>query len=212
MKQQDRDLIEVIGIEEVPWNRMGTPLGRAAEFSELLEAITDSDQETAEEAADILAKSIETESVLWQPTPWVMLFLARILGCAAESYIENHTDDDAGVIMRILTLYALVFNTLEGIDDDVPKQVPTLQEMLDAKNLLPEKTADKDDEIVIGEFYKNVPEEMFYGYFYYSWSILAQSLSQDLIRLKNAPDAEIAEACLLFTESPLYEDLQRLTQ
>lgn len=213
MKQHDRAFAEALSIEEVPWNRLASPYGRAGEFPELLEAVTDEDRETAEEAAKILALNLETESILWQPTPWAMLFLARILGCAVESYLTAPNEADADVIMRILSLYAPVFNALDGItDDDHPQPLPGLSDLLQPERLLPETNTQADDAAEAGAFYAKVSEEDFYSYFHYAWVILAESLKTDISRLKDAQEEELAEAATLFLEAPLCEVLAKLTK
>lgn len=215
MQAHDREFIEALSIEEVPWTRLATPYYRAWEFSELLEAVTDEDQATAENAAQLLALNMESESVIWQPAPFAMVFLARVLGCAADSYLEEANKPDAALIGLILALYAPLLDAVEGIEPgDHPKPLPAFADMLKNENLLPEESAanaDKAEDELVGEFYAEISEELFYSFFHYTWIILAESLAKDVSRLKNAPDKDIAEAAAIFINSPRYQTLQKIT-
>lgn len=214
MKPQDSEFIETLGIEEIPWARLATPYYRAWEFPELLETITDEDSCAADNAAQILDINLESESVIWQPAPFAMIFLARILGCAAENYLQNADAKDAEVIGRILAIYAPLFDAVEGIEpDDHPAPLPAFADMLKPENLLPEEDpADKGEDALVGDFYAAVSEELFYSFFHYTWILLEESLTKDVNRLAKAKNGgEIAEAAKIFINSPLYAVLQKIT-
>lgn len=207
MDLQDRAFITALNVDDVPWSRLTSICGNVPEFPELLEALTDEDQETAEEAAKILAMHLETESILWQPAPWAMIFLARILGLAVENYLNDPNVSDADVIMRVLSLYAPIFNALEGMTDEHPAPLANFSDMLKPEYLQPENSAGSEPK----DFYANIPETVFYSYFYYAWVILAESLNNDVKRLQNAQEPEIAEASALFLNAPLFKLLIQLT-
>lgn len=211
MKQQDRDFIEALSIEEIPWENLATPYYRATEFPELLEAITDEDNLAADEAANLLALNLESESILWQATPLAMIFLTRLAGLAVDNYLEAPNKPDADFILRLLNIYAPLFDAVDGImDDERPAPMPAFADMLKPENLLPaRKTAQtQTDETVLGEFYAAIPENLFYSFFHYSWLLLLESLQNDISRLATAADKEVAEAAKVFTEAPLYATLR----
>ena len=214
MKKQDRDFIEALSVEEVPWNNLATPYYRATSFPELLEAITDEDNESADEAAGLLAANLESESILWQATPWAMIFLTRLMGCAVDGYLAAPNQPDADFMMRLLNIYGPLFDAVDGImDDDRPTPLPAFADMLKPENLLPanEAPGDKNDETVLGEFYAAIPEDLFYSFFHYSWLLLKESLQNDVARLKTVVDPEIAAAAKVFLEAPLYTTLLEVT-
>lgn len=210
MKQQDRDFIEALSIEEVPWDNLATPYYRATEFPGLLEAITDEDNLAADEAAGLLAANMESETILWQATPWAMLFLTRLAGVAVDSYLDAPNQPDADFILRLLNIYAPLFDAVDGImDDERPTPLPAFADMLKPENLLParETTKGQPDETILGDFYAAIPENLFYSFFHYSWLLLKESLQNDISRLQAVEDQELAGAAKVFLEAPLYETL-----
>lgn len=211
MNPQDQAFIDDLQLDEIPWDRLASPHYRATEFPEILEALSDKDESIAHGAEVLLAANLERESILWQPTPLVMVFLARLMRCAVERYLEHHAELDAALIFRICNLYGPLLDAAEGITNgEHPNPLPAFTDMLQPANLLPTVSAthDKEDEQVVQEFYATVPENVFYSFFHYTWVILADSIEQDLRRLKDYDPNELASLANVFLDSPQYAVLK----
>lgn len=210
MQQTNQDFIRELALEDIPWNRLATPFYRAAEIPQWLEAVTDDDPLVADEAVNMLAINLEYESVLWQASPFIMIFLARFMGCAVDSYLETKSDADVALIFNLLDLYAPAFDAVDGISDgDHPIPLPCFADLLKPENLMPPETGDEDEEALLRAFYNDISEELFYSFFHYTWMILAQSLKEDVSRLKNSLP-ELDEAAKCFLDEPLYATLQKV--
>lgn len=128
--------------------------------------------------------------------PFCHDFLDRLLTAAIDKYIYTKDDEDKTLIKRILNIYVPVFETVPFMEDiEHAEPLPFFSDMLKPEYLLPPVTdviADEDDlDELLEAFYMEIPEELFFSFFYYTWAVLAFSLNKNMYRLIEINDLEI---------------------
>ena len=82
--------IATLTVNDVPWHRLTTPYGRAAEFPRYFAVLKSMDDLAAvEDALCELTINTEHQSTLWHATPFAMIFLVRIFRRARAAQPEN---------------------------------------------------------------------------------------------------------------------------
>lgn len=194
------DYIKQIHLNDIPWERLSTPYETAVDFPQWFRQMTDENQALAADAAHDIALNIEHQSTLWQVTPFAMIILDRLLTAAIEKYTHTQDDDDKLVIKHILEIYVPVFETVGFMNSEVGRfqPLPHFSDMLKDEYLLPEPQFFENDEdpeealeAYLEGFYTEMPEELFYSFFYYSWLVLALSLNKNVYKLIEFGDLEI---------------------
>lgn len=130
----DREYIDNLKIEDIPWDRMVTAYGTAKNYPEYL-ATLDSMQNIDEMKKALDNLDFEHQDSLYQPLPFVMIFFKRLLKKA-----ENiHTPEAEWLVKEIQSTFKWV---LEACDYRVYEfthgdQILDFSELLDEKYLLP---------------------------------------------------------------------------
>lgn len=194
------DYIRQIHLNDIPWERLSTPYETAVDFPEWFRQMTDENPALAADAAHDIALNIEHQSTLWQVTPFAMIILDRLLSAAIEKYTHTKDDDDKLVIKHILEIYVPVFETVDFMNRAIGRlqALPHFSDMLKDDYLLPEPKFFENDEdpeealeAYLEGFYTEMPEELFYSFFYYAWLALALSLNKNVYKLIEFNDVEI---------------------
>lgn len=168
----DREYIDNLKIEDIPWDRMVTAYGTAENYPEYL-AILDSMRNIDEMNEALYSISdFEHQSTLFTPAPFALVFLMRIF--------EKAKQTDTPEAEWIIEKFSKVFNYYLEICADADstehdEQLPNFSDMLDEKYLLPENYTEDD----LDEFFENpdsMPDDYFYSLYYYSEKVISGKL------------------------------------
>lgn len=194
------DYIKQVHLSDIPWERLSTPYESAAEFPAWFRQMADENDNIAGRAANDIALNVEHQSTLWQVTPFAMIILDRMLTAAVEKYAHTRDDGDKPIIIRILEIYEAIFDTARFMNNEVGRfePLPHFSDMLKPEYLLPPPAAFADEEdpeealeAYLEEQYADMPEDLFYSFFYYAWLVLALSLNKNVYKLIEFNDVEI---------------------
>lgn len=196
------DYIKQVHISDIPWNSLSTPYSRATMFPAWFKQMTGENEDLAIDAARDIALNIEHQSTLWQVTPFAMIILDRLLCAAIDKLAHTGDDLDKLVIKNILAIYAPVFDTVAFMQDNMNgvEPLPRFIDMLKPEYLLPSDAElmhdgfeDAEDalEACLEMQYLEMPDELFYSFFYYAWMVLAFSLNKNSYKLIEINDIEI---------------------
>lgn len=206
--------IKQVHLNDIPWNLLSTPYSRAGEFPAWFKELNGENAQRVANAAREIALNIEHQSTLWQVTPFAMIILDRLLSSAIDKYQYTKDEADKTIIRHIMEIYVPVFETvdfmLESTDNDLPDPLPLFSDMLAPEYLLPTvEELDGDDEDELEAYlemqYMEMPEELFYSFFHYSWMVLAFSLNKNTYKLIEINDMEI-NGCLDVVRNPEIRD------
>lgn len=194
------EYIKQVHLSDIPWERLSTPYDTAAQFPAWFKQMTDENELIAQRAAQDIALNVEHQSTLWQVTPFAMVILDRLITGAIEKYAHTKDEDDKPIIIRILEIYELIFETVTFMNTEVGRfqALPYFGDMLKPEYLLPEPAefaAEDDPEEALEAYletqYTEMPEELFYSFFHYSWLVLALSMNKNFYKLMEFNDMEI---------------------
>lgn len=165
----DREYIDSLKIEDIPWSRMATAYGMAKNYPKYL-AVLDKMQDIKKmsKAFDKIS-DFEHQSTMFPPAPFALVFLTRILKKAkqadtpeAEWIIEKFNKD--------FDYYLEICADADSMEHDEP--LPEFSDLLNEKYLLPENFTEDDLE----EFFENpdsMPDDYFYSLYYYSEKVIS---------------------------------------
>lgn len=161
--------IQNLTIQEVPWRRLATPYGRAADFPAHFKDMRSKQISAMEAAANQLALHMEHQGTLWPATPFAVIFLLRMLGESADkkSSGENaryRTDR----LLEILTGVAEACRPARDIKHAPP--LPHFSDMLGEKYLWPDEYDEDEDMLRYEE--GPFPDDLFYSFYHYSHQAL----------------------------------------
>ena len=162
--------INALHIEDVPWARMFTAAGTAANYAEILAEM----EQEAEPAVwldlfDALS-DFETQGTLFPPAPFAMVFLVRMLRARLAAGTSESTIIAEKLTERLL-YYAGICRDAEQREHEPP--LPRFADMLNAQYLLDEDI----DEDSLEELFEDpdfVPPDLFYSFYYYTSAVLSQ--------------------------------------
>ena len=152
-------------MEDIPWGRLTTPYGKAAELPELIR----------ERRCREIAHLIEHQGTLWQVTPWALLFLLRE---SAGRRLDELPEDER-------LAYDSVWGAIRHVEEsgrEIPEYPADPLELLREELLWTEETGDEDEEEDESEW---LEEEMrgydpasFAAYYVYSRMLLEESFAE----------------------------------
>lgn len=169
--KQNQTYMQNIRCEEVPWHRITTAYGRAADFPEYFTTVWKmTDSEAVSSALNEIMINIEHQSTLWHATPFAMIFLVRIFQHAlAERKVNEIARFVVDQLLDFFTVIAECFQDGDGMEH--ADQLPFFSDMLDERYLWSEEYDEEEDEIRYEE--EDVfPDDLFYSFWYYSCQAL----------------------------------------
>ena len=174
MSDNNESFIQTVKVTDIPWHRLTTVYGRAANFPEYFDLMWQMESmETVKEAAEEVAINIEHQSTLWHATPFAMIFLTRILKYATQEMDKN---DAAKYLFEKLT--ELFVDIAEGISAgeklEHAEPLPDFSDMLKEEYLWSEQYDEEEDELRYDEG-EVFPDDLFYSFYYYSKQVLLLS-------------------------------------
>lgn len=167
----DKEYIDNLKIEDIPWNRMVTAYCTAEKFPEYFKVL-DSLQNIDEmnDALDNIMSEIEHQSTFFSPTPFALVFLVRIL----EKAKNSDTPEAEWLINKINKHFGYFLELCdENIDSEYNEAfqpLPNISDLLDEKYLLPENYTEEDLEEYCENF---MCDDYFYSLYYYSKKVIS---------------------------------------
>lgn len=157
-------------LEEVPWHRLSTAYGRAADFPEYYNTIWDmSDLASVRTALTEILSDIEHQETLWHSTPFALIFLTRIFEHAIPEISKNACADF--IIENLLDFFELIVNCFDEYDEmEHDEQLPEFSDMLQ-EDYLGSEIYDEDEEDDYDRFEES-DYDVIYSFWYYSFQVL----------------------------------------
>ena len=164
--------IAALTVNDVPWHRLTTPYGRAAEFPRYFAVLeTMDDLAAAEDALCELTINTEHQGTFWHATPFALVFLVRIFRCALAAQTDNEIA--RRIAERLLEHFLLIAECVrmgDSIEHAAP--LPHFSDLLREEYLWSEVYDEEEDELR-WEDDDVFPAELFYSFYYYSAQVLA---------------------------------------
>ncbi|MDE6520878.1 MAG: hypothetical protein K2K91_10580 [Ruminococcus sp.] len=179
----NKEYINNLKIENIPWDRMVTAYDKAENYSELLKILDEmKDLDKVKKAWNSIS-DFEHQSTMYTPAPFVLVFLVRIYEKAV-----NLPDNPVAVwlsdkLADEFKYYAEVCSDAEKMEH--AELLENMSDILNDKYLLPkgfdldpeydddEDFDDEEDIVDVDEFIASLfPEDLFYSLYYYSAIIL----------------------------------------
>ena len=178
-------------LEEVPWHRLSTAYGRAADFPEYYNTIWDmADLESVETALTEILSDIEHQGTLGHSTPFAMIFLVRIFEHAIPEISKNACADY--IIENLLDFFALIVDCFDEYDEmEHDEQLPEFSDMLQ-EDYLGSDLYDEDEEEDDFDRFEEGDYDVIYSFWYYSYQVLLLCKPM-LKKLENTSFEEQAE-------------------
>ncbi|MGV7116008.1 hypothetical protein [Paenibacillus kyungheensis] len=176
--------LDQLTIQDIPWNRITTPYGRATEVPQMI----------AKRNYSGLSNIVEHQLTLWQVTPWILFFLLKELSL--------QSPDEVSVVE--IDLYAGVIEALSEHE-----QLEDTEQTLEMMPLLLEEVYlwdqdDQDDELEWeNEEPRGYDSEIFFNYYVYSYLLLKQALPvfENISRHTTDPDMQnTLQDCMEYLE------------
>ena len=170
MDDKIRSYIDSLTIDSIPWRRMVTAYGTAERYGETLSILERTDDVNEWKYAFDTISDFEHQSTMFQPAPFVLVFLVRIL----DKRLDSITRSDKIIAQKLIDqfrYYAEICNDAEKMEH--PQQLSSFSDILDEKYLLSE---DWDDD-ELDAFFEDedpIPDDLFYSFYYYSKTVLSQ--------------------------------------
>lgn len=183
----DKEYIDKLKIEDIPWDRMVTAYDKATNYPELLKILDEmKDLDEVKQAWNSIS-DFEHQSTLFTPAPFVLVFLVRIYEKAV-----NLPDNPVAVwladrLAKSFEYYKEVCSDAEKMEHAEPLE--NMSDILNDKYLLPkgfdldpeydddEDFDDEEDIVDVDEFIASLfPEDLFYSLYYYSGAVLKGAL------------------------------------
>ena len=157
-------------LEEVPWHRLSTAYGRAADFPEYYNTIWDmADLASVKTALTEILSDIEHQGTLCHSTPFAMIFLARIFEHAIPEISKNACADF--IIENLLDFFELIVNCFDEYDEmEHDEQLPEFSDMLQ-EDYLGSEIYGEDEEDDYDRF-EGGDYDVIYSFWYYSCQVL----------------------------------------
>lgn len=185
----NQSFLQGVGVNNIPWNRLATTYGRAADFPLYFGALLASSKSEIDTAVEELELNIEHQSTLWPATPFAMIFLARIL----EKMLQTIEQDISRyVVINLLDLFVRVAEGCMMADErEQAAPLPRFEDMLGEEYLWSEEYDEEDDEARYEEDGGPFPDNLFYSFYYYSYMVL-KTFKIKFQEYVSCSDAEIA--------------------
>ena len=157
-------------LEEVPWHRLSTAYGRAADFPEYYNTIWNmADLASVKTALTEILSDIEHQETLWHSTPFAMIFLARIFEHAIPEISKNACADF--IIENLLDFFEVIVNCFDEYDEmEHDEQLPEFSDLLQ-EDYLGSEIYDEDEEDDFDRF-EGSDYDVIYSFWYYSYQVL----------------------------------------
>lgn len=164
----DKEYIDNLKIEDIPWDRMLTAYCTAEKFPEYFKVL-DSLQNIDEmnEALDNIMSKVEHQSTFFSPAPFALVFLVRIL----EKAKTSDTPEAEWLISKINKHFGYFLELCADADSmEHDEPLSNFSDLLDEKYLLPENYMEED----IEEYCENfMCDDYFYSLYYYSKKVIS---------------------------------------
>lgn len=182
---EDQLYMENLKIDDVPWHRLTTAYGRAADFPIYFKQLWDmADEEAVSEALEAVTGSIEHQSTLWHAAPFAMIFLVRIFERAVS---EMETSEvAASAVEQLVDFFGVMAECFrEGDAMEHAEQLAHFSDLLKENYLWSEEYDEEEDEM---RYEEDVvfPDDLFYSFYYYSYQALLL-VKPILKRVENGP-------------------------
>ena len=181
--------IQNLRLEEVPWHRLSTAYGRAADFPEYYNTIWDmADLASVKTALTEVLSDIEHQGTLGHSTPFAMIFLARIFEHSIPEISKNACADF--IIENLLDFFELIVNCFDEYDEmEHDEPLPEFSDMLQEDYLGSELYDEEDDDL---DRFEEGDYDVIYSFWYYSYQVLLLCKPM-LKKLENTSFKEQAE-------------------
>ncbi|MCL2115791.1 MAG: hypothetical protein FWH29_06185 [Methanobrevibacter sp.] len=198
MKLNNKTFIETLETEDIPWELLEGPYERSSNFPQWISSLT-MEQENIVNIKEKIALNFEHQGTLWSVTPFIMLVLRKTLKNTHNPLVISAILDLYEIIYELANDYGKIYN------DEQNKPLLLFSDMLKEENLLPKVSRFPDDyedeDLFSQEYHENMSDELFISFYYYSWMILAYSISYDFPQLKEIPEDSIKKRLKKFENS-----------
>lgn len=163
------EFIGNVNIGDIPWNRLATTYGRGTDFPAWLSGFSRSDTDDIDAAGEQIALNTEHQSTLWPATPFMMVFLARVL---ADSLSDmTNVANRYRVEHYLLDLFTEVAEACKmGEEIEHVRPLPYFEDMLSEEYLW---SIEYDEEEDVGRYEDDpFPDKLFYSFYFYSGEVL----------------------------------------
>lgn len=188
---KSRAYMQSIKMEEVPWHRLATAYGRATDFPKYFNVIWDmADLASVKEALSEILSNIEHQGTLWHSTPFAMIFLIRIFEHAIPEIGQNECADF--IIENLFDFFELIVDCFHDFDElETDKRLSDFSDML-REDFLWSEIYDEEEDLKRYEEGDLYPDNVFYGFWYYSYRalILCKPMLKELEKTSFCAKAE----------------------
>lgn len=182
---ENQNYIKGLNMDGVPWNRLSTPYTRSTNLPGHLAILEQMGSlEAIERSLMGIIPNIEHQGTLWSCTPFVMVFLSRILGKALAQSHENEVAKFlAEQLLHFFECMIQICNEMKTLDHSNP--LPRFSDMLEERYLPVANVEEEEDEDDVDD----VPGDLFYSFYYYT----VQTIKIYRPVFENNRPAELAE-------------------
>lgn len=171
MNRQERGYILTLSVEDVPWHRLTTAYGRAADFPAHFAVLRKMDDlQAAENSLEELTCGMEHQGTLWHAAPFGTVFLCRVL---RQAFAESGRNETARFIAgSLVDFFAVILECFRSGDEmEHADPLPFFADMLKEEYLWSEEYDEEEDEMRYEE--EDVfPDDLFYSFYYYSYQAI----------------------------------------
>lgn len=178
------EYITGLQVENVPWKRLISSYGWAERFPSLFADMDSPDEAVAAQAIGVLGNEIEHQDTLWPCTPFALVFLYKRFVQAVSQPERSQV-----VIGGVLEIFETIVDACcYAFSAEHADALPWFSDMLSEKYLLPGELQDGDDVYLCIEDGFDIPDELFYSIYYYSYEVLR--LAAPFCAQTGAPELE----------------------
>ncbi len=171
MLGSEREYIDSLKIEDIPWDRMATAYGTAKKYPKYLAVLDNMKNISKIKKAFDKISDFEHQSTMFPPAPFALVFLKRIL----EKAKQTDTPETEWIVNQLNKCFKHYLEICADADSmEHAEPLPHFSDMLDGKYLLPENCTEDD----LDEFFENpdsMPDDYFYSLYYYSEKVISDN-------------------------------------
>lgn len=172
----DKEYMDNLKIEDIPWDRMATAYGTAKNYPKYLAVLDSINNINKMQKAFDRISDFEHQSTMFPPAPFALVFLVRIYKKAK----QTNTPESEWIIDKFNEDFEYYLEICDDADSmEHAEPLPHFSDMLDKKYLLPENFTEDD----LDEFFENpdsMPDDYFYSLYYYSDAVLSEIQDNDI--------------------------------
>lgn len=195
--------INKVQLDEINWKNLVGTYHKGEIFLKYYNDISSGDIKKLKEGLEKIEVEIEHQDTLWPLTPFVMIFLGRLLTSAQQHFEENPDDEEIKfykvLAEKILDIFNIVAEALDfakenGMEFLEENIYPKMDELLNTEEMQSILEEDFEDEEEYEEvFYEEVLTEKVYCSTVYYTELVLENFKDIIKKLENNQEENIRE-------------------